>query len=1222
VAKPKLSPRRFGIRSYSFDQDYSNIALFASVGTAQNIIEPAITASLQPHVASNRSERIDNGGIKVTGIEGPTLPASYYPGRGYLAFSPNYSVISDTADIESSASVTNYPIGLLEAFATGPNYGMVGRSYNNQTAAPFTGFIQSSDVFSPRPQISDTTTESRYEALSLRLEDLPFSYEDSLVVEMDEDPVNGISSILFSKFAYVHTMSNIAVGAKGSQITFTLKDPEDDLGGGTYRPFFDAASVYKDFDFTDFNVLFRPIGFHNVYAPDIVSDLPNFLDKHTFAFYGTLFGPQTRMRMSVVYPTSANSAEQIFHNTYTENGETVCHLYAILPSGNLITSYSKSYTVEAQNLTVTDFNSEIVKLIIRSYDGTPINAGGLYQPGNILVIGGSNQTYSGSFLIESISTTEIHVAAPGVRKSSYPASPVRLEVSSNPLFSLENPGLSMADLGSLISNDYFAGNSVSTIRVVTSDDSVLIRYPTYYVQGKTTAITTLTTVSDSVDYHSVSSNFGSIAHIHTYDNLLNQIVALVQYDDPILPTTSQIIGTNYTYIDEECYLVPASMKALKKWLNFSAVSGFSTKAEISSVQNHKFLQFASLNRGSAGGVRVTGVSANAQDVTLSSVPTESNGGTIKATVEFASAQSLPRGSFVAISNSIPVKIGRAYASVPTNQTGYGVVTAFNTRDASTHFRDTTVVDYERITGSVGKFTFNCSSSGYVAGLSSIEITKISDNIAKVEATGSNNLNARVGDMMVISSDLSQPDYSCTDATGGITDAYVGYPVVHVTSLTEIYVIAPNVTVAPTTITLTAETDLRFVPMIFSEKNIRTNYQPGIKYDTKITGKEKLYYRIKPLGRGLVYAEFSNGDDTTRYDLDMNLAAMGVSSDDWIEFASGFRSENQGKYRIVAHNGTNAIVFFNHNTGGTEELVGNTDYWGMGPIGDNDIVEEDKRHIRIYDKDSVQVGDRLVITSPTTGASWFANSLLGSWTIREIGLEDDYTMYILCDIPSAPSTSQSITLGASAASVYFEESPFAATEYERVFSYKWVVGHAHSTDSIEYADLFLAPQTSIRKMLENYGTKLTALYKLDFSTDIIRGLDAYQYYTELLAQAHQVVDGSSSNPIDYPGVRAVGSAIEILPPLIRSFAVVFTVVPSEGVDLNSIKLPVRSTVTAYVNGLGVGQPVILSEIIRRVQQVPGIKSVIIDSTSPVSVDGVVSTGSYEVARIVDQNDISI
>jgi tRNA A37 methylthiotransferase MiaB len=69
--------------------------------------------------------------------------------------------------------------------------------------------------------------------------------------------------------------------------------------------------------------------------------------------------------------------------------------------------------------------------------------------------------------------------------------------------------------------------------------------------------------------------------------------------------------------------------------------------------------------------------------------------------------------------------------------------------------------------------------------------------------------------------------------------------------------------------------------------------------------------------------------------------------------------------------------------------------------------------------------------------------------------------------------------------------------------------------------------------------------------------------------------------------------------------------------------VKSTTSSYVKGLGEGQPVVLSEIIRRVQSLPGVFSVKIISTTPTANDDRIVVADIEKAIILDSSrDITI
>jgi uncharacterized phage protein gp47/JayE len=96
---------------------------------------------------------------------------------------------------------------------------------------------------------------------------------------------------------------------------------------------------------------------------------------------------------------------------------------------------------------------------------------------------------------------------------------------------------------------------------------------------------------------------------------------------------------------------------------------------------------------------------------------------------------------------------------------------------------------------------------------------------------------------------------------------------------------------------------------------------------------------------------------------------------------------------------------------------------------------------------------------------------------------------------------------------------------------------------------------------------------------------------------RVIDGYEPDASTYPGRRAVGSSIEVLPPLIKTIAVILKITTRDGVNLNDITNDIKSTIISYVSSLGVGADVVLSEIIRRVKDIAGIDAVTFTSPSP-------------------------
>ena len=236
-------------------------------------------------------------------------------------------------------------------------------------------------------------------------------------------------------------------------------------------------------------------------------------------------------------------------------------------------------------------------------------------------------------------------------------------------------------------------------------------------------------------------------------------------------------------------------------------------------------------------------------------------------------------------------------------------------------------------------------------------------------------------------------------------------------------------------------------------------------------------------------------------------------------------------------------------------------------------------------------------------------------------------YVDVDMPSCPRfvydslgvPVDSFTLaGNSGAIGFIEGTPMSVVRV--------VGGTAIDPINFERSELFLAPRRQTSKMSSSYGTQLVAMNKFGFSNNVNFGVDGYVSFSGLIKEAHKIIDGSPIDPVTYPGVRAAGTKIEVLPPLVKSITISLTVVTKEGVSLGSLTETIKSSVASYVNALGVGQPVIISSIIRVVQSIPGVSSVLVTSTLP-AVDtndqGKITVSDYERAYIINANsDVTV
>jgi hypothetical protein len=380
---------------------------------------------------------------------------------------------------------------------------------------------------------------------------------------------------------------------------------------------------------------------------------------------------------------------------------------------------------------------------------------------------------------------------------------------------------------------------------------------------------------------------------------------------------------------------------------------------------------------------------------------------------------------------------------------------------------------------------------------------------------------------------------------------------------------------------------------------------------------------------------------------MRLADMSVGTDDQVILGDGFDPANQGTFQIVAHNGRNHMIIYNPE-GGRDEIIdalihsngGDGDRnWRVGPL--NDGID---RSLRIIASECITIGDLLRISTPTDNNQWFNDAFIGSWSITGIGYQAlDYSgdplphttsdgsydqaffcPYVDFEIPNAPIA---VTDGAGAYVDHFlvgaNATSIGFTEGTAFMAHRVVAGHGVNAQNAELSDVFLTPKINTSKMSQTFGTQITMLNKLDFAEQAFQGIDGYKIFAGLIQEAHRIIDGLPQNTILYPGVKAAGASVAVDTSLIKSIQVSLQVRPKDGITLNSITDLVKSTVAAYVNGLEPGGAVILSEIYKVVQSLPGVQSVKVLSTSPAAEDDRIVVSDIERAYILNTaTDVSV
>lgn len=149
-----------------------------------------------------------------------------------------------------------------------------------------------------------------------------------------------------------------------------------------------------------------------------------------------------------------------------------------------------------------------------------------------------------------------------------------------------------------------------------------------------------------------------------------------------------------------------------------------------------------------------------------------------------------------------------------------------------------------------------------------------------------------------------------------------------------------------------------------------------------------------------------------------------------------------------------------------------------------------------------------------------------------------------------------------------------------------------TDPTNIALVVVEPGYDISLLNEGQGARVSLPNRLGFATDPVPGISGYQYWIGLKRRVQRVLDGFEPDSTTFPGVRAAGVGIEAREPQIQRVTLNIKVKTKEGVALASISDTIKSSVVGFINSLGLGVDVILSDIVCIVRETAGVESVIL------------------------------
>jgi hypothetical protein len=259
--------------------------------------------------------------------------------------------------------------------------------------------------------------------------------------------------------------------------------------------------------------------------------------------------------------------------------------------------------------------------------------------------------------------------------------------------------------------------------------------------------------------------------------------------------------------------------------------------------------------------------------------------------------------------------------------------------------------------------------------------------------------------------------------------------------------------------------------------------------------------------------------------------------------------------------------------------------------DKGVVLQNADDLVFLEGDSAIAGDSLFVQN-IVNSNWFSVNNIGNFEITEVGTNATTYKPFLRVSNSAGVAESNRLMSVDTAGFYIVES--LVNKFSTIREIKNI---AIDDLNPERRVMYLLPSNRSYKFSEANATTVNHMGKLGYNTDVTSGIDGYLYYTGLLRRVQRTVDGYEPDAENYPGRRAVGGSIETLPPLNRRISITVNVTTDEGVNLGDISNNIKSVVINYVDSLGVGEDVILSEIIAAVMNIKGVGAVTFTNPTP-------------------------
>jgi hypothetical protein len=268
-------------------------------------------------------------------------------------------------------------------------------------------------------------------------------------------------------------------------------------------------------------------------------------------------------------------------------------------------------------------------------------------------------------------------------------------------------------------------------------------------------------------------------------------------------------------------------------------------------------------------------------------------------------------------------------------------------------------------------------------------------------------------------------------------------------------------------------------------------------------------------------------------------------------------------------------------------------------------------LTFYSYDSVMPGDKLIISTNAFGVQNTGTYTVADFNIQSSNLTS--TVITLDDVVPNPPTG-SVGLAGDFGQFNVEAKSFVSL-WKRIAA----MGPSLNNELIILLD---SPELTDR-VGENFGSYLSGKSKLEFPESIAVGVDAYNYYKGLIKELNKIIYGDSTDSVNYPGVRAAGTYIDIKQAILKRIKVSFSVRLKTGIPFVEVRERIKAAVAGYVNNLDVGESVSISRMISAANTVVGVIAVAVTYPTYDASNDLITVSPDERAYILDTtSDITV